>query len=215
MSLREQVRDRCQPVADAFVVFGCFRVSNLASLVRTWLPNSRFILGITRIVRSSTARLPDLQEFSRSESSSHALRRHLSVFSSREPPFYRGPMPTMDPFQKTPHKAFQPFSISGPRGAFFIFHKMSRELCLFPWRIHLLGLATHLMAFAPTILGGFFQPPTLLGFTLQSLIPNRQSKPVSRLSSALTLFCKTFRPHTGAPAIYSCRLSSFPCHPVF
>lgn len=176
MNSLEQTRYRHQPVVDAYVVFGCFRVSNLVSLVRTWLPNSRFILGITRIVRFSTPRLPDLQEFSRSESSSPALRRHLSVFSSREPPFYAGPMPTMKPFRKTPHKAFQPFSISGSRGASLTFYKASEEFCLFPRRLRLLGLATHLTAFAPAILGGIFHPPTLLGFTLQSFHPSRQSK---------------------------------------
>jgi hypothetical protein len=40
-------------------------------------------------------------------------------------------------------------------------------------------------------LGSIFQPPTLMGFTLQSFIPARWLQSISRLHSALALFCIT------------------------
>jgi len=130
VNLPEQTWYRHRPDVDAYVVFGCFRVFNKLSLVWLWLPNSRFVLGITRTVRFSTPRLPDLQEFSRSESSSPALRRHLSVYSSSKLPSYRCSMSTMNHPRKAPHKAFNPSAFPDVGAPFSPFAKRPRDFAL-------------------------------------------------------------------------------------
>lgn len=52
----------------------------------------------------------------------------------------------------------------------------SKECCPSLWKLRPQGLATLSTILAPPNLGDLFQPPTLLGFALQSFPPHRWSK---------------------------------------
>lgn len=84
-------------------------------------------------------------------------------------------MPTMNHFSKTPHEADGPSAFPDVDAPLFASFEALEGRCRIPRWFRLLGLATHLAVSAIYILGDLFQSPTLLGFALQSLHPNRQS----------------------------------------
>jgi len=83
------------------------------------------------------------------------------------------------------------FPDSGARGADSL-RSLCRRPCPVSYPSRSQGLATLSTVFATPILGDLFQPPTLLGFALQSVAPLPRSKNSSRIPlSAPTLVYKT------------------------
>jgi hypothetical protein len=73
--------------------------------------------------------------------------------------------------------------------SFHFLSKASEENCRFPQKFHSQGLATLSMVSSSHIPGSLFQPPTLLGFTLQSFAPIMHRKNSHRISSFVLTLC--------------------------
>jgi hypothetical protein len=88
-------------------------------------------------------------------------------------------MPTMSRFRRTPAKASWPSSVSGPKLPFV--HRLflvcvRSALSRAHRKCRTQGLATLSTVVRALTLGGLFQPPTLMGFPLQSFSPTQRSK---------------------------------------
>jgi hypothetical protein len=158
-------------------VFACFRVSHPENLEGLWLASSPSVLGFPRTLGSSALAVPRrlrILVVGRLLSCTSTPPQRLS---SHAPPLYSCLMPTMSHFRRAPryvHPALQHLRIRGT--PFFA-----------PFRRRPAGFTLPAGGPAPRVwlpfqrpqrspaLGGLFQPPTLLGFALQSLSPARRS----------------------------------------
>jgi len=108
--------------------------------------------------------------------SSRALTRHLGVFISSVPPAYSRPASTAVRFGKAPRWSFpalQHFRTMVPLFAPPLSRRRPGSFALLPGG-HVLGFGyPHDVSSSPVTLGGLFQPPTLMGFALQSLFSSR------------------------------------------
>jgi len=156
----------------ALAVFACFRVFGPVDLEGLWLAFSPSVLGFPRTLGSSASRLPDDSEFSSSGGSSLALRRRLSVFLlTRRPPTRVSCRPWATLGE---HLAMclRPYSICGRGNPIFrLLSKASHRFYLTSRRSRSEGLATLSAVSSFHALGSLFQPPTLMGFSLQSFSP--------------------------------------------
>lgn len=132
------------------------------------------------------------------------------------------PMASVDfrpPSKRTSHKIFGPTAFPDETAPFFIlpFERTSGKRCPVFQRPRVQGLATlfTVVLLSHLTLGSLFQPPTLMGFTLQSFSPFRRSETRFPASFPLLHFAaKPKRPCIGAPAIYSHLKSRVPhCTP--
>jgi hypothetical protein len=166
---------RYQVQSTALVIPVYFRGS-IGTLGSYWLTSSPFALGIPRALGSSDSRPPGScrQEPSLS---SRVLPAHLSGLSQRSSLFFEpkadsgfeksllAPLlvPSAYTVYKAPFFAKLTLDVRRPRRG--------------PQRHRSQGLATLSAAFASVNLGGLSQPPTLLGFALQSFSPAKQPGP--------------------------------------
>lgn len=120
----------------------------------------------------------DEYEFLSSSDSSLALRRHLSALAARAASL-RVSHADHEPRSKSTSQSLQPYSMYEPENPLFHsrFRKRPTLHCQACRTSRSQGLATLSAAFSSPILGGLFQPPTLLGFTLRSFSPVRRSGP--------------------------------------
>jgi len=183
---------RCQSPLSACVVFACFRVCPLESLEPSWLALSPSVLRITPDLRVFDFQAPPRMILIPGLLLS-ALRRHPSVLSPASPPGscvvsvdsmrpkIQAPRLRLATLQhirtEKPHFSLlskRPASVAMPPGS------STRRVWLpFQWRLSF------------STLGDLFQPPTLMGLTLQSFSPTRDPERVSPNLSAPALLHQT------------------------
>lgn len=158
----------------ALVVLVRFRVLSATDRKYVWLVFLPFILGLSRTIGiKASCRSKKLLNLLRI--SSLALRRHLSVFPLRLLSSYPCPTSTVDHARETPHISFfalQHFRIKEPFCSLF-FWKSVLKILPHLQKVPPAGFGYPLGEYRSLILEGLFQPPTLMGFALQSFALSR------------------------------------------